>query len=106
MTEKNSRRVVIIDRVNSDIIDQAILILKSSAPKEIPISTTAPVVVQAQEIIDNYIGRVEQMRCKTQKKQRRDLRLKRVRQLGVSLVAFAVTVAAAFAAGWILNTIF
>lgn len=106
MAAKNSRRVVIIDRVKSDIIDQAILILKSSAPKEMPISNTAPIVVQAQEIIDNYIDRVEYMRSKAMKKQKHNLRLKRIRQVSVSLAAFAVTVLAAFAAGWILNAIF
>lgn len=105
MTAKNARKVVIIDQVNSDIIEQAILILRSSAPKKIPISKSAPIVTQAQEIIDNYINRVNQMQLKTEKKQKRKLFRKRVRQLSISLAAFAVTILAAFAAGWLLNAI-
>lgn len=106
MTEKNSRKVVIIDRVKSDIIDQAILILKSSVPQEISIARNAPVVTQAQTIIDDYIARVERMRMKTEKRKKKYLYRKRLCQLSISVAAFGVTLLAAFAAGWILNAIF
>lgn len=105
MTAKNTRRVVIIDHVKSDIIDQAILILKSSDTQKTQISTTAPIVLQAQEIIDSYINKVKQLKMKNEKKQKRSLRMKHFRQLSVSLTALIITVLAAFAAGWLINVI-
>lgn len=105
MTAKNSRKVVIIDKVKSDIIDQAILILKSSDAQEVQISKTAPIVLQAQEIIDSYINKVEQLTIKTEKQQKRRLRLKHLRQLSISLTALIVTVLAAFASGWLISVI-
>lgn len=105
MTAKNSRRVVIIDKVKSDIIDQAILILKSSDTQGVQISKTAPIVLQAQEIIDSYINKVEQLTIKTAKQQKRHLRLKHLRQLSISLTALIITVLAAFASGWLISVI-
>ncbi len=61
MTDKKSRRVVIIDNINSDSIDQAIFILKSDTKS--PQGCINPSVAkEAQTIIDNYIRQVERLK--------------------------------------------
>ncbi len=61
MTDKKSRRVVIINNINSDSIDQAIFILKSdsSAPSK---EVDSGIAKEAQSIIDNYIRQVERIK--------------------------------------------
>lgn len=61
MTDKKSRRVVIINNINSDTIDQAIFILKSDKHRDCA-RTESNIVHEAQNIINNYIRRVEQMK--------------------------------------------
>ena len=60
MTERKSRRVVIINNINSETIDQAIFILKSDRG-DIMLSggKNTDIVREAQKIIDNYIRQVE-----------------------------------------------
>ncbi len=61
MTDKKSRRVVIINNINSDSIDQAIFILKSDP--HIPQTTVnSSVAKEAQDIIDNYIRQVDRIK--------------------------------------------
>ena len=61
MTDKKSRRVVIINNINSDTIDQAIFILKSDKRSD-SVRAESNIVYEAQNIINNYIRRVEQMK--------------------------------------------
>ena len=64
MTDRKSRRVVIINNINSDTIDQAIFILKSDK-KDAQLSKSADgdIVREAQNIINNYIRQVERLKC-------------------------------------------
>ena len=63
MTAKSSRRVVIINNIKSERIEQAIFILKG----DMGVKPDRFVVREAQEIIDNYIKRVrgESSLCKS-----------------------------------------
>ena len=55
MTAKSSRRVVIINNIKSDRIEQAIFILRGDNEGK----PSGFVIQEAQEIIDNYIHRIE-----------------------------------------------
>ena len=58
MTDKKSRRVVIINNIKSDNIDQAIFILKNNrAESSHRIKTT--IVQEAQDIINSYVRQVD-----------------------------------------------
>ena len=59
MTDKKSRRVVIINNIKSDTIDQAIFILKSDKNQITSPRVENSVAYEAQNIINNYIRRVE-----------------------------------------------
>lgn len=59
MTDKKSRRVVIINNIKSDTIDQAIFILKSDKNQAVTPRVENSVAYEAQNIINNYIRRVE-----------------------------------------------
>lgn len=61
MTEKKSRRVVIINNIDSDTFDQAILILKSDAPSARSALSEKNIAAEAQSIIDNYIHQVNRI---------------------------------------------
>ncbi len=61
MTDKKSRRVVIINNINSDNIDQAIFILKSDPAKPSKV-VDSNIAKEAQSIIDNYIRQVERIK--------------------------------------------
>ncbi len=62
MIDKKSRRVVIINNIESDTIDQAIFILKSEKASSETKSFDADISVEAQKIIDNYINQVERLK--------------------------------------------
>lgn len=55
MIAKSSRRVVIINNIKSDKIEQAIFILRGGTEQK----PDRFIVREAQEIIDNYIRRIE-----------------------------------------------
>lgn len=55
MIAKSSRRVVIINNIKSDKIEQAIFILRGGADQK----PDRFIVREAQEIIDNYMRRIE-----------------------------------------------
>ena len=57
MTDKKSRRVLIINNIQSETIDQAIFILKSDRRSSKP---NPGIAGEAQRIINDYINRVEQ----------------------------------------------
>ncbi len=57
MREKNSKRVVIIDQIDSDSIEQAILILRNNG---VPTSRAgASIVSEAERIINSYVQTME-----------------------------------------------
>ncbi len=55
MIARSSKRVVIINNIKSDKIEQAIFILKGSSSQKVD----SVIVKEAQDIIDSYIKRVE-----------------------------------------------
>ncbi len=62
MPAKSSRRVVIIDKIKSDMIEQAIFILKSGDNDAA--SAECGIVAEAQDIIESYIRRMSRMRSR------------------------------------------
>lgn len=60
MLDKKSRRVVIINNIQSDTIDQAIFILKNQ--KAANCSKQNNIVHEAQTIIDQYIRQVDRLK--------------------------------------------
>ena len=66
MSFKKSRRAVIINDIKSDIISQAIFILKPSATDKIPADERTGIASEAQSIIDSYARALE--RSETKKK--------------------------------------
>ena len=55
MTDKKSRRVVIINNIKSDTIDQAIFILKTAKTDQGK-NIESCVAAEAQEIINEYVA--------------------------------------------------
>ncbi len=62
MIDKKSRRVVIINNIQSDTIDQAIFILKSDKNSNSKTFSEKNVAAEAQDIINNYIRQVERLK--------------------------------------------
>ena len=62
MIDKKSRRVVIINNIQSDTIDQAIFILKSDKNGNDKTFSEKSVAAEAQDIINNYIRQVERLK--------------------------------------------
>ncbi len=58
MTDKKARNVVIINNIKSDIIDQAIFILKDPLAGKPHAPVTRDIAREAQKIIDDYIRQV------------------------------------------------
>lgn len=61
MTDKKSRRVVIINNIKSDTIDQAIFILKTAKTDQRK-NIESCVAAEAQEIINSYIHQVDRIK--------------------------------------------
>ena len=61
MLTKNSKRVIIIDKVKSDMIEQAIFILKGNENDAAAIE--CGIVAEAQGIIESYIKRMNKARA-------------------------------------------
>ncbi len=62
MSDRNAKRVFIINNISSDAIDQAIFILKDSADTENEFHIDRNVADEAQQIIDNYIRQVTRLK--------------------------------------------
>ena len=94
MTEHNGKRAVIISNIKSSSIEQAIFILRT--PPFDGGSDGAPggIVAEAQEIINNYINKMEKNKPANRRK-RRALRI-----AAVVLAAFCISV---FAVGAVLS---
>lgn len=58
MTDKKGKRAVIINNIRSKSIEQAIFILKSPEPEGC-VDPGGYVIAEAQDIINNYIRRME-----------------------------------------------
>jgi len=87
MTDRKSRRVVIINNINSDTIDQAIFILKSDQPDSLQKSRESYIVREAQSIINSYVRQVERFRSgETDKKSTRK-RKRRNKNIFVTAIA-------------------
>lgn len=61
MLTKNSKRVIIIDKVKSDMIEQAIFILRGNEGDEALVE--CGIVAEAQGIIENYIRKMSKARA-------------------------------------------
>lgn len=68
MTAKKARRVVIINDIKSDMIEQAIFILKSNDLDQLPQAAGSNLVAEAQNIINSYIGTLERSTVRLKKK--------------------------------------
>ena len=98
MTDRKSRRVVIINNIDSADIDQAIFILKSDSnvPQK---AINANIAKEAQSIIDNYIRQVERIKGgyppmqaeKTQKKRPPHLLFLMLGALGLVCIGLTLT---------------
>ena len=71
MTDKKSKRVVIINNIKSDTIDQAIFILKDEVKTKGMSFSEINASVEAQEIINSYIRQVERLQTKPVRKQKK-----------------------------------
>ena len=87
MLDKKSRRVVIINNIQSDTIDQAIFILKNQ--KVTNCTKQNNIVHEAQTIIDQYIRQVD--RLKSAHGQQRPKQKKRSRSFASSVFTIAIT---------------
>lgn len=97
MTGRKSRRVVIINNINSDTIDQAIFILKSDKRDRQQKHTEKSIVHEAQNIINNYIRQVEQLSpaLKAPKSPKRSYKKRNTAAFAASLFGL-IGIAAAF----------
>lgn len=68
MTDRKARKVLIINNIKSDTIDQAIFILKGDSGLKKSAVLDTNVAAEAQEIIDRYIRQVERLKTPTGKK--------------------------------------
>ena len=62
MTDRKARKVLIINNIKSDTIDQAIFILKGDVATKRSTSLDKSVATEAQEIIDRYVRQVERLK--------------------------------------------
>lgn len=84
MTDKKSRRVVIINNIKSDTIDQAIFILKSNAAENSR-RVNSDVAREAQNIINSYMRQVELIKFDTYPKRKKE-RANRLMPAALSLL--------------------
>ncbi|MBE7031482.1 MAG: hypothetical protein E7401_00795 [Ruminococcaceae bacterium] len=93
MTDKKSRRVVIINNIKSDNIDQAIFILKNNrAEGHHRIKTT--IVQEAQDIINSYVRQVDMIRAESPNRRKKQRALRFTATLSVlSVICIGLSVA-------------
>lgn len=91
MTEKKGKRAVIINDIKSNLIEQAIFILR--AEDTAVTAYDGGIVAEAQEIINNYIKRVERANpLKNKREKRRRMRIFVGTIVGILSVAALLTV--------------
>lgn len=100
MTDKKSRRAVIINNIDSDTIDQAIFILKSDSTSSKSFAAEQKsIAAEAQQIIDNYIRQVDRLKdgvtpsFKTKKKHTRRAPLFWFAFFTISVLCIGVSIA-------------
>ncbi len=95
MKEKNSKRVVIIDEIDSGTIEQAIFILRSSGTEEKPEKRT--IVGEAERIINAYVQTMERTQRGLSKRERKSrcnrMEGRRKRDVGVWIAVACFTLA-------------
>lgn len=105
MTDRKSRRVVIINNINSETIDQAIFILKSDK-KDVAINRgkETDIVNEAQNIINSYVRQVERLKVgMSEKNTARKKRKKRIKPV-FAIVSVLFCLALCFAVfGYVIN---
>ncbi len=84
--KNTTRRVLILKNVNSELIEQAILILKDSAP-----DGDSRVIREAEKIVEKYMDKKSQKRQEEKKSQRLILL-----SLGVAFVSISALIFAFF----------
>ena len=67
MKDKQSKKVVIINDINSDTIERAILILRDAGTAQ-PVPQNSGIVAEAQNVINSYIRVTEKNRYAYQRK--------------------------------------
>ena len=86
MLDKNGKRAVIISNIRSNSIEQAIFILKSNDAEPIK-DVGSGIVAEAQEIINNYIKKVERaLPCRAKHKNRRKISVIAVTAVMIAIV--------------------
>lgn len=99
MTDKRTRRVMIINNIESDTIDWAIFILKSDKSDTIPAKRNNSAAYEAQRIINDYIRQVENIKLKNPRSAKGRTASKRLSLIFVAgaFIVTALVFAAAFA---------
>lgn len=87
MTKQNEKRAVIISNIKSDMIEQAIFILKN--PGNECERVYSPIVAEAQQIINSYICTMEGIRPECRKKSKLNKKLAFIGLAAVSIFVFA-----------------
>ena len=105
MTTKNSRRVVIINNIRSDMIEQAIFILKSNEKRQVEKHMDSGIIVEAQNIIENYIKQVENGKAPEKPLGKRMKRRRRKRQIAFIALSAAALMAACYGAVQLMSFI-
>lgn len=71
MKTNPSKKVVIINDIHSDTIEQAIFILRSAGEPQCGVSSSGTHMVQeAQRVINAYVKTIEKARCGVNKKEK------------------------------------
>lgn len=92
MTEKKGKRAVIINDIKSNMIEQAIFILRTEDTAA-RIDNGSGIVAEAQEIINNYIKRVERANpLKSRLKKRRRMQMVMGILVGILSVGALLTI--------------
>lgn len=100
MKDKQSKKVVIINDIQSDAIEKAILILRSSGSSVSGNSAGRHLIAEAQKVINGYVQTVEGVQsgfCASRKSRRRGKRTVHLRRFFYVLAAFLGFLTAAYA---------
>ena len=98
MKEKNSKRVVIIDEIDSGTIEQAIFILRNNGTEEKP--GKGSIVKEAERIINAYVHTIEGTQRGINKKEgkirRSNVEKKSRKDMGIWIAVACFTLALGF----------
>ncbi len=106
MRDRKSKKVVIINDIYSDTIEQAIFILRNNG-NAVSIGTgTTPIVKEAQRVINSYIETIEKTKASIAKKEYCGARKKDVSPWRKRLFKASVVLTTIGTVGWGLYNIF